>query len=161
MPDINQFSLAGSVVEGQMDMQVPGTVVTAQINSGIADPGLLPGEGVKMVAGNNDGPPLVTRLTAVTDVPVGFVCYNPIFALGRKAGQTVEIAQQNSIMYFKASAAIAQTAGAGTKIEYDYATNTIKTAAGVNPVIGRLYGRGATGAGDFVRVRIQTPDVIA
>lgn len=147
MPNINQFGL--DTVQGAMDMQVPGTVITGAVGPAVATP-LIAGQPVKMID-SAGGIPKFTPLTANTDAANGFVCYNPILG-SFAAGRPFELAMKGSIMWMTAGAAIARNA----EVEVVYTTNKVITAAGTNPVVGRALDKAAAD-GDLIRVYIETP----
>jgi len=152
MPGLNDFTI--SAVQGQMDLQVPGTVIEVQVDAGVGTP-LIPGEAVKQSTVTGLGLPKVVPVTANTDKILGFVPYNPVFG-SFAAGKVTELAMDNSVMHMTAGAAI----NPGASVEYDFATKRVITAAGTNTKIGHVVGqKGATAAGDIIRVRIISPIV--
>lgn len=146
---LNQYGQ--TVIAGQMDMQVPGTVISVAVNSTQATP-LVPGQAVKIVD-SAGGIPKVVALAANTDQTYGFVSYN-IKDSSFAAGEILELAQDNSVIYLTSGAAIAR----GAALEVVAATSKVITSAGTNPVIGRAMDK-ATATDQLIRVKLAVPTI--
>lgn len=148
---LNQNQFGQAVVQGQLDLHSSnqGNVISCQVASTQAT-ALVAGEAVKLadVAG---GVPKVVSLAADTEAAFGFVVRNSK-DIERVAGETLEIAFANTVMYMTAGAAIAR----GASVEYDVSKLEVITSAGTNPVIGYALDKAAA-SGDLIRVYIQTP----
>lgn len=146
-PNINQFKL--TTVQGQLDLEFQGSVISCQVASTQAD-ALVAGQAVKLstIAG---GVPKVVSLADNTESTFGFVVRN-LKDQDFPANAAVEIAMQSSIMYMTASAAITR----GAKVEVVNASTKVKTNAGVNPVAGFALDT-ALVDGDLIRVYALTP----
>ena len=147
----NQFTQ--TPVQGQVDLMggptnVVGAAVSSNIGAGIT---VVAGQAVKLDTTQSGGVPKVLPLASNTDPIFGFIPFN-IKDISRGTGQNVEVALPGTYMYMTASAAIT----IGANVEYDLSTNTVKTAAGVNPVMGVAYDASA-GANALIRVGIQRP----
>jgi hypothetical protein len=145
--NINQFAM--STVQGQMDLQFNGSVISAQVDSTQAT-NLVAGQAVKLVD-SAGGVPKVVGLAANTDSTFGYVIRN-LKDVDFPAYAQLEIALQGSVMYMTAGAAIAR----GASIEVVYTTNKVITNAGVNPVAGYALDKAAAD-GDLIRVYVLTP----
>lgn len=143
----NQFAM--QTVQGQMDLQFHGSVVSCQVDAAQAT-ALVPGQAVKL-ATTAGGVPKVIALAANTDQPFGFVSRN-LKDQNYSAGDRVEIAQFGSVMYMTAGAAIVR----GASVEVSNAAVKVITAAGVNPTSGFAYDTAAAD-GDLIRVFLQAP----
>lgn len=145
--NINQFAL--TPVQGQMDLEFAGSVISCQVDNDQAT-ALIAGQAVKLST-DAGGVPKVLGLAANTDASFGFVARNlkdqnfPTLA-------AVEIAQFNSCMWMTAGAAITR----GASLEVVYTTNKVITNAGTNPVVGYALDT-ALANGDLIRVVIQAP----
>lgn len=147
MVNINSFQM--ETVQGSVDLNQPGFVISAQVSTTEAA-ALVAGQPVKRVNSYNKLPE-ITALTANTDEAFGYVVRNQKDA-SAAAGSIVEIALQGTIMYMTAGAAIAANAA----IEVVYTTNKVITNAGTNPVAGVALDR-ASADGDLIRVFVITP----
>jgi len=155
MPNLNDFAIGP--VQGLMDLQVPGNVIEVQVDSAVVTP-IIPGQALKQSPTTGAGLPKMIPITANTDKIAGFACFNPIFPIstGWTAGKILEMAMDNSVMHMTAGAAI----NPGATVEYRLSDNTVITSAGTNTKIGHVVGqKGATAAGDIIRVRIVSPVV--
>lgn len=141
--NLNQNQFSQIPVQGEMDLQFEGSVVSAIVDASSAT--LIAGQPVKLV--DSSSPlPKVTALTANTDVTWGFVSYNPKDG-DFPANARLEIALVNSVMWMTAGAAIAR----GAKLEVVYTTNKVITNAGTNPLVGYAFDKAAAD-GDLIRV---------
>lgn len=145
--NINQFAM--STVQGQMDLQFNGSVISAQVGPDVVT-ALVAGQPVKLID-SAGGVPKITPLTANTDSAFGYVIRN-LKDQNFPADQPVEIALQGSVMYMTAGASIAR----GVAIEVVYTTNKVITNAGTNPVAGFALDKAAAD-GDLIRVYVLTP----
>lgn len=151
MVDINSFKI--TPVQGQVDLNFAGSVVSARVKSDEAT-ALVAGQAIKLVD-SAGGVPEVTALTANTQQAFGFVTRNlkdqdfPAYA-------SVEIGLQGTVIWMTAGAAIAR----GAKLEVVYTTNKVITNAGTNPVCGYAYDKAAAD-GDLIRVYVITPQFSA
>lgn len=144
--NINQF--AQTTVQGQMDLEFQGSVITCQVDAA-QETSLIAGQAVKL-ATTGGGVPKVISLAADTDASFGFVARN-LKDAAFPANSAVEIAMINSVMYMTAGAAITR----GAKVEVVSATNKVITNAGTNPVVGFALDK-ASADGDLIRVYIIT-----
>ncbi len=152
--NINQFGL--TTIQGAMDMQVPGTVISCQVDAA-QSPVLVPGQAVKL-ATTAGGVPKVLGLAANTDYTFGFVAYDSK-DVSYAANARLQVAICNSVMYMTAGALIARaTSGRPTAVEVVYTTTKVITAAGINPIVGWTMDYAAAD-GDLVRVYIITPAI--
>src|SRR6185437_11014410 len=103
--NINQF--AQTTVQGDLDLQFDGSVITCQVDSSQAT-ALVPGQAVKLTT-TSGGVPKVVGLAGNTDASFGFVCYN-LKDANYPAYANVEIAQFGSAMWMTAGGAIARGA---------------------------------------------------
>lgn len=149
---LNQNQFKQTPIQGEMDQQVPGTVISCQVDSSQAT-ALVAGQPVKLVD-NAGGVPKVVSLAADTDASFGFVVYN-LKDAEYAAYARCEIAIKGSIMTMTAGAAIAR----GAKVEAVQASKKVITSAGINPVIGWAFDKAAAD-GDLIRVFIETPAVV-
>lgn len=145
MVNINQF--AQTPVQGLVTQTLGGNIVNCQIDSAEAAT-LVAGEAVKIVD-NAGGVPKVAALDANTDITFGFIAYN-MKDSGYVAGDRVEIAKQDTLVWMTSGAAIAR----GANVEVVAATKKVITAAGVNPVVGFAYDK-AGAADELIRVWIR------
>ena len=147
-PAINQFAL--STVAGQPDLEFTGSVVSARVSVNQAT-ALAQGQPVKIENSGAQGVPSVLALAANTDKTWGIVLRN-LKDAAPGTGAMIEVGRDNTVVYLPASAAIAR----GAPVEIDYAAFTVKTWAGVNPVIGEAYDQ-AVNVGDLIRVWLHLP----
>lgn len=145
--NINQFKL--STVQGQLDMEVAGTVISAQVDAAQGT-ALVAGQAVKL-ATTSGGVPKVVGLAANTDQAFGFLTRN-LKDQSDPAGAACEIAMFGSVMWMTAGAAITR----GAAVEVVYTTTKIITSAGTNPVVGFALDK-ASADGDLIRVYVQAP----
>lgn len=143
---LNQFAQAPSL--GDIDLGGENNIIAAVLASGSAD--VAPGQAVKIVD-NASGVPTVEPLAADTDQTYGFVARNNKDAV-RSAGEPLELAQQLTVIWLEAGAAIAR----GAEVEYDVSADEVITAAGTNPAVGRALDKAAA-AGDLIRVQVYSP----
>lgn len=147
MVGINQFGM--TTEQGVVDLNQAGFVIAAQISGSEAGT-LVAGQAVKRVNSLKKLPE-VTALTSNADEVFGFIAYNQKDA-AYTAGEPIEVALENTVMYMTAGAAIA----AGAPVEVVYTTSKVITNAGVNPVAGFALDR-ASADGDLIRVVITPP----
>ena len=147
-PAINQFAL--STVAGQPDLEFAGSVVSARVSINQAT-ALAQGQPVKIENSGAQGVPSVLALAANTDFTWGIVLRN-LKDAAPGTGAMIEVGRENTVVYLPASAAIAR----GAPVEIDYAAFTVKTWAGVNPIIGEAYDA-AVNVGDLIRVWLHLP----
>lgn len=152
----NQFTQIP--VAGQVDLLGGSSSVIAAAVSASASGALVPfvaGQAVKIDTANVGGIPKMLPLAANTDPVYGFVVYN-IKDASHAVGTNFELALNGTYMYMTASAAILP----GAALEYDNATQTVKTSAGVNPVVGFALDA-ASANGSLLRVRISVAQIAA
>jgi hypothetical protein len=146
-PNINQFGQ--TTVQGQMDLQFQGSVISCQVDAAQAT-ALIQGQAVKL-ATTGGGVPKVLALASNSESAFGFVARN-LKDANFAANAPLEIAMQSSVMYMTAGAAITR----GAKIEVVNSTIKVITNAGTNPVAGFALDKAAAD-GDLIRVFILTP----
>lgn len=146
-PNINQF--AQTTVQGQIDLEFAGSVVSAQVDAAQAT-ALVAGQAVKL-ATTNGGTPKVIGLAANTDQSFGFVVRN-LKDANFPALARCEVAMFGSVMYMTSGGAITR----GASVEVVQSTNKVITSAGTNPVVGFAYD-GATTTDQLIRVFLQAP----
>lgn len=151
-PNINQFAM--TQVAGELDLEFNGSVVTARVSPNQAT-ALQQGQPVKIENSGAQGLPNVLALAANTDKTWGIVVRNLKDAQA-PTNAAIEVARSESVMYLPASAAIAR----GAPVEIDFAAFTVKTWAGVNPIIGEAYDQGVN-VGDIIRVWLHLPTAAA
>lgn len=155
MVNVNQFAM--TAVQGQMDLQVPGTVISCQVDAAQVT-ALVPGQAVKL-ATTAGGVQKVIALAANTDYTFGFVARDSKDS-SYAANTRLQVAINNSVMYMTAGALIARaTSGRPTALEVVYSTNKVITSAGINPIIGWTMDYAAAD-GDLIRVYIITPAIM-
>lgn len=147
MVDINSFKI--TPVQGEVDLQFAGSVVSARVKSSEAT-ALVAGQAVKLVD-TAGGVPEVTALAANTDSTFGFVTRN-LKDASFPAYSSVEIGLQGTVIWMTAGAAIAR----GAKLEVVNSTKKVITNAGTNPVCGFAFDK-ASADGDLIRVYVITP----
>ena len=145
--NLNQFNM-GQPVQGQMDLQAPGDVITGMVASSVATP-FIGGQPVKM-EDSAGGVPKYLPLAANTDKTDAFVITSPIFA-NRAAGKVMEVAV-GGYMWMTAGGAIARD----SLVEVVYTTNKVIVSGGTNPVVGKALDKAAAD-GDMIRVKIIIP----
>lgn len=145
MVNINSF--AQETVQGQIDLSIQGNVISCQIDEDETAT-LVAGEAVKIVD-SAGGVPKVEALEANSDETFGFIARNTKDA-SYVAGDRVEIAKANAVMYMTAGAAIAR----GAEVEVVYTSKKVITATGSNPVIGYALDK-ASADTDLIRVWIR------
>ncbi len=145
---LNQNQFAQTAVQGMMDLEGFGSNVLAARVSHSLVTALVPGQAVK-VENTAGGPPVITALTANSDIPAGFVPYN-LKDVSYPADARAELAIGGSVMYMTAGGAIARWG----QVEVVYTTNKVIAAAGVNPVCGFAIDKAAAD-GDLIRVYIE------
>lgn len=146
-PNINQF--AQSTVQGQIDLEFQGSVVSAQVDAAQVT-ALVAGQAVKL-ATTNGGTPKVIGLAANSDQSFGFVVRN-LKDANFPAVARCEVALFGSVMYMTSGGAITR----GTSVEVVQSTSKVIASGGTNPVVGFAYD-GATAADQLIRVFIQAP----
>jgi hypothetical protein len=120
---------------------ISATVSSSQVTT------LVPGQAVKL-EDSAGGLPKVLSLAADSDNTFGFVCRN-VKDVERAAGENLEIALVDTVMWMQAGAAIAR----GASVEVVQASGKVITGAGANPVVGWAYDKAAAD-GDLIRVYI-------
>lgn len=143
--NMNQF--AQTPIKGSIAAIVNPTTLSVQIdiNSGST---LYAGSAVKLVAGTANT--ILVDLAIATDTIFGFIIYNPKKG-SFTAGDTVEIALPNSVIYLESYGAFNR----GQNLEY-YATGTrVTVSAGTNPIVGTALDT-STASGQLVRVYVRT-----
>jgi hypothetical protein len=156
MTALNPNQFAQIAVQGQVDLLGgPSNVIPAAVSSNASGSNVpfIAGQAVKLDTTNQGGIPKLLPLTALTDVPYGFVTYS-IKNINRPVGTNFELALAGTYMHMTASAAITP----GQDLEFDYTTNTVKAWAGVNPIIGTAFDY-ASGSGALIRVLIKFPSI--
>ncbi len=143
----NQFAM--QTVQGDLDLQFLGGVITVQVSANQAT-ALIAGQAVKL-EDSAGGVPKVLALAANTESSFGFVVRN-LKDQTFPAGSLMEVALQGSVMQMTAGAAIAR----GAKIEVVNSTKKVITNAGTNPVAGFALDKAAAD-GDLIRVWVLTP----
>lgn len=150
---MNQFTQAP--ILGQVDQVPTPNVITAQIISTSTAPAIQVGDAVKLVAGTS-ATILVDICSGPTDGPVlGVIPYNERKNL-YTAGDLIEVAQVNTYVYLKSSAAIAR----GDKVTTTASTTTADPLVTTVSVPSTQYVTGvavdtATGANQLLRVQIS------
>lgn len=136
------------VLKGKLDLMFNTGVLSGKIDD--TETGtLLPGTAVKI----NDVASKIPNFleAAATDKIFGFIKYNNKDQ-NFVAGQRVEVAFSESVMYMEAGGAIA----AGASVEIVATGNKVVTANGTNTIVGVCLDKAAAD-GDLVRVLIKTP----
>ena len=146
--NINQFALTS--VQGQLDLETQGTVISCQVDAGQGT-ALVAGQPVKL-ATTGGGLPKVIGLAANTDQSFGFVVRN-LKDQSFPAKANLEVALFGSVMWMTAGGAI--TRGASVEVVQSTPGQVI-TTGGTNPVIGFALDK-AVNSGDLIRVFIQAP----
>jgi hypothetical protein len=151
-PNINQF--AQTTVQGQLDLQFLGSVVSARVSPNQATP-LIAGQAVKIDTTadtqSQDGVLPVIALAANSDSAIG-VIGRDLKDINFPANSRIQLAMKDSAMYMTANAAITR----GSPVEYVIASNTVISWAGVNPILGYAYDVSAA-QGDLIRVFLNPP----
>lgn len=150
MTSLNQNQFAMIAVQGDLDLQYGGGVISALVSSAQATP-LVAGQAVKMDTTVGHGMIPILGLSANTDATFAFVI-RTLKDQSFPANQAVEIAIQGSVMQMTSGATITR----GDKLEVVQSNNTVITNAGTNPVVGFALNT-ITTPGDLVRVYILTP----
>lgn len=148
----NQFKI--QPVQGEMDMQVPGTVITCQVDAAQAT-ALVAGQAVKL-ATTAGGVPKVLSLATDYEGVFGFVSRNPKDA-DYSASKAVEIATNDSWMYMTASGAITR----GSRVVAVTASNKVAAYANDSATIIGMAMDTAAADGDLIRVAISTPSAVS
>ena len=151
MTALNPNQFAQIAVQGQVDLLGgPSNIISAAVSANASGSNVpfIAGQAVKLDTTNTGGIPKLLPLTALTDVPYGFVTFS-IKNINRPVGTNFELALAGTYMHMTASATITP----GQQLEYDYTTNTVKPWAGVNPIIGTAFDY-ASGSGSLLRVKI-------
>jgi len=150
---MNQFTQAP--ILGQVDVVPTPNVITAQINPSSSATTIQVGDVVKLIAGTSSTI-LVDVCSGPTDGPVlGVIPYNERKNI-YSAGDIVEVAQVNSYVYLKSSAAVAR----GAKVTTTASTTTADPLVTTVSVPSTQYVTGvsvdtATGANQLIRVQIS------
>lgn len=152
MTSLNQNQFAMIAVQGDLDLQYNGGVISAIVSSAQATP-LVAGQAVKIDTTVSHGMIPILGLAANSDSTFAFVI-RTLKDQSFPANQAVEIALQGSVMQMTSGATITR----GDKLEVVQSNNTVITNAGTNPVVGFALNT-ITNAGDLVRVYILTPGV--
>lgn len=148
-PNINQFSQ--TTVAGQVDLEFPGSVVTARVSPNQAT-ALVAGQAVKLDTSTaNSGIPNLLATTSNGDTPWGITLRN-LKDASFPTLSALEIGRDNTVVHLTASGAITR----GALVEIDYAAFTISQSAGINPVIGEAYDA-STASGHLIRVWLKLP----
>lgn len=145
---LNQNQFAQLPIQGQMDLEGFGSNVLAARVSHSLGTALVPGQAVK-VENTAGGPPVITALTANSDIPAGFVPFN-LKDISYPADARAELAIGGSVMYMTAGGAVARWG----QVEVVYTTNKVIASAGTNPVCGFAIDKAAAD-GDLIRVYIE------
>lgn len=149
---MNSFTQAP--ILGQVDLVPSPNVITAQIISSSTAPAIQVGDAVKLVTGTS-ATILVDICTGPTDGPVlGVIPYNERKNL-YSAGDLIEVAQVNTYVYLKASAAVAR----GAKVTTTASTTANDPLVTTVSVPSTQYVTGiavdvATAANQLIRVQI-------
>lgn len=149
-PNINSFGQ--TTVQGQLDLQFQGSVISARVASSQVA-ALIAGQAIK-IEDSAGGVPAVLSMAANSDPIWGFVIRN-LKDQNDPAYARLEVALEGSVMYMTAQTANPAIAR-GAPVEYDYLTNTVLAWGGINQVIGYAYDKAAS-AGDLIRVWIKPP----
>lgn len=145
MPNPNQFIQTPEV--GYIDLQTNGAnVVSATHLAGQSTP-LVAGQAVKLVDNFTDIPSV--QASTIAEVAWGVVVAN-LKDANFQAQETLEVARVNTIMWMKASAAIAR----GASVQYDPATNKVALKVSTNGILGQAFDKAAAD-GDIIRVIIN------
>lgn len=147
---LNQNQFEQTTVQGQVDLLCGSSNVIAAEISASETATLVAGEAVK-IEDSAGGVPKVLALTADTDATFGFIVRN-LKDIDRVAGEMIELAQDGTVMYMTAGAAIAR----GASVEVVSATKKVITSAGTNPIVGYALDKSAAD-GDLIRVSIKAP----
>lgn len=140
----NQFAM--QPVAGDEDLGGKGGLaISCQVSASQAT-ALVPGQAVKFEDSAGGVPKVLS--CADTDAADGFVLRN-MKDIEYTAGEKLEIAMVGKFMWMTAAAAIARNA----KLEVVNASVKVKTAVGVNPIVGVAFDKAAAD-GDLIRVRI-------
>lgn len=152
MTSLNQNQFAMIAVQGDLDLQYNGGVISAIVSSAQVTP-LVAGQAVKIDTTVGHGMIPILGLAANSDSTFAFVI-RTLKDQNFPANQAVEIALQGSVMQMTSGATITR----GDKLEVVQSNNTVITNAGTNPVVGFALNT-VTTPGDLVRVYILTPGV--
>lgn len=146
--NINQF--AQTSVQGQLDLEFAGSVLTAQVDAAQVTP-LIAGQFVKG-ATTTKGLPKVIAVAANSDASFGVVVRN-LKDNNFPALAQVEVALFGSVIWLTSAGAITRFAS----VEQVAATpGSVVSSGGTNPVIGFALD-GASGSGQLMRVFLQAP----
>jgi len=148
MQDINQFEQ--SVVLGQVDLTLSPNTIPGEISAAEAAD-LVSGSWVKM-ADEEGGVPVFAKCTADTDEAYGVICYNAK-DIKRVAGESVEVASADNVVYLRATGAIAR--GAQVAMDTSEEGGVTATLTGVT-IVGHAIDKAAAD-GDLIRVKLSTP----
>jgi hypothetical protein len=150
---MNQFTQAP--ILGQVDLVPSPNVITAQIISTSSATHIQVGDAVKLVAGTSSTI-LVDICSGPTDGPVlGVIPYNERINL-YSPGDLIEVAQVNTYVYLKSSAAIAR----GAKVTTTASTSSADPLVTTVSVPSTQYVTGiavdtATAANQLLRIQIS------
>lgn len=149
--NINQF--AQTTVQGQMDLQFGGSVLSGQVDAAQVTP-LVAGQAVAG-ATTSGGVPKFLGTSAANPGIFGFVSRN-LKDISFPASAPMEVAFTDSVMYMTAGAAITRF----SSVEYDSTNIRVLASAGINPIVGIALDT-AVNLGDLIRVLIKTPAIVA
>ena len=146
---INQFALKKQ--KGNLTTAPDWNVLTCKIDAGQVGT-LTYGDAVK-IKGTAAGQTTVEKVALATDDMFGFIVYS-IRKNSYVAGDYVNVAFTDAVMFMEASAAIAS----GAPVQYDPTTSKIATQAAGNTTVGIALQK-ATSTGDLIPVLIKTPNI--
>ena len=149
---LNQNQFAQTPVLGQVDMTVNPNIKPVRINPASVATVLKSGQAFKLIAGAANE--ILVDVAAITDRAYGVSVYN-LKKNTYAAGDVVEIACRDSVVYLESSAAISR----GAKVQLDPTGPTISTlTAGTNAAIGTALDQ-ASASGQLIRVEIYPEDI--
>ena len=120
-----------------------------------ANAAIVAGQAVKLVAVAGASVPVVTPVTATTDVPFGIVVYEPAKTNTYAAGDMVTVAGDYSIVKIVATNAVT----AGQAIVYDVTNGqAVDVAAAGDAILGHALTNAAQGA--FCKVLVKVGDLV-
>lgn len=143
--NMNQF--AQGPVKGSLSAIPSPTTISCQLTIASSNT-LVAGSAVKLIAGSAHT--ILVEKSAATEAIFGFVIFNPKKA-SFAAGDPVEIALPNSVMYMESSASFNR----GQLVEQVASGDKVAPYAGVNTTVGLALDT-ASAANQLVRVLIRT-----
>jgi hypothetical protein len=143
--NINQFAQTAEV--GYLDLQTGLNNVLTCIHKAGESTALVPGQAVKLVDSYTAIP--AVEDSAISEVAFGVVVNN-LKDVDFPAEARLEVARVGTVMFMKASAAIAR----GANVQYDPTTNKVATKASTNGILGQALDK-ASGDNAIIRVTIN------